>query len=223
MAKDENILAEEGMRFFGTMSASATHEIKNALAIINENAGLLEDLSMGHENGHAFSPERGNDISQRLARQVKRADFVLNKLNRLSHSVDLVTQITDLEEVVCFVLDMSVRLVEQKEVIIEVTSPLSSVIVDTNLFFLENMIWRAVETACAVVIGEKKVMISFGNDVTTPSIWFSMSHVTDNLKNNSVDEFFRSKGDQALMTYLDISIEKNNENNSFGFLWPKRI
>ena len=223
MAKDENILAEEGMRFFGKMSASATHEIKNALAIINENAGLLEDLSMGHENGYSFSPERGNDISQRLARQVKRADFVLNKLNRLSHSVDLVTQITDLEEIVCFVLDMSVRLVEQQEIVIEVTSPLSPIIVDINLFFLENLIWRAIETACFAARGEKKVMISFGNDVTAPSIWFSMSHIIDNVRNNSMDEFFRSKGDQALMTYLSVSIEKNNENNSFGILWPKRI
>ena len=37
------MIAREGFQFFGKMSASISHEIKNALAIINENAGLLED------------------------------------------------------------------------------------------------------------------------------------------------------------------------------------
>ena len=32
-----------GLQFFGKVSASISHELKNVLAIINENAGLLED------------------------------------------------------------------------------------------------------------------------------------------------------------------------------------
>ena len=38
--------AETGLQFFGKMTASISHEIKNVLAIINENAGLLEDLAL---------------------------------------------------------------------------------------------------------------------------------------------------------------------------------
>jgi hypothetical protein len=34
------------VRFFGEISASISHEIKNVLAIINENAGLLQDMVM---------------------------------------------------------------------------------------------------------------------------------------------------------------------------------
>ena len=37
--------AKPGLQFFGKVSASIAHEIKNVLAIINENAGLLEDLT----------------------------------------------------------------------------------------------------------------------------------------------------------------------------------
>ena len=36
---------EAGLRFFGMMTASVSHEIKNVLAIINENAGLMSDLT----------------------------------------------------------------------------------------------------------------------------------------------------------------------------------
>ncbi|MCK5096546.1 MAG: hypothetical protein KAR45_00495 [Desulfobacteraceae bacterium] len=224
MVQDKNMLAEAGIRFFGKISASATHEIKNTLAIINENAGLLEDLSMISHNEHSLSCERVNDISQKMAKQVQRADLILKRMNRFAHSVDLTTQVADLEEIVCFVLDLSARIVEQQEVIIEVTSSELPMIVDTNMFYLENIIWRAIEAACLAVKGEKKIIISFGNDPTTPLIRFSISTIKDNLTNNSMDDLlFGSKQDHALMAYLGISIEKNIENNSFNLLWPKRI
>jgi hypothetical protein len=74
MAENENMLAQAGLRFFGKMSVSATHEIKNTLAIIKESAGLLEDLSMMAKKGQPLSTSHINDISQRVARQVKRSD-----------------------------------------------------------------------------------------------------------------------------------------------------
>ena len=117
------------------MSASATHEIKNCLAIINESAGLLEDLSMIAEKKPPLSHARVNDISQKVTRQVKRADLVVRKLNRFSHSIDQQTQIADLEETVCFVLDLASRLIEMQGVVFKVISPLSRIIVDTNLFY----------------------------------------------------------------------------------------
>ena len=39
-----------GIQFFGKMAASISHEIKNVLAIINENAGLLEDICLACVN-----------------------------------------------------------------------------------------------------------------------------------------------------------------------------
>jgi hypothetical protein len=36
--KQTNTPAEEGLKFFGRISTSISHELKNALAIINENA-----------------------------------------------------------------------------------------------------------------------------------------------------------------------------------------
>ena len=44
-------LGESGLRFFGKISASISHEIKNAIAVMNENAGLIKDLIMMAERG----------------------------------------------------------------------------------------------------------------------------------------------------------------------------
>ena len=108
------------MQFFGQMSASATHEIKNTLAIINESAGLLEDLTMMAERKPPLSLTRVNDISQRVKKQVERTDLVVRKLNRFSHSVDREIQIIDLEETTCFVLNLASRLIEMQETTIKV-------------------------------------------------------------------------------------------------------
>lgn len=219
MAKDENMLAKGGIQFFGQMSASATHEIKNTLAIINESAGLLQDLSMMAQKGHPLSPARINDISCMVTRHVHRADLILKKMNRFCHTVDKSTEVADLEKTACFILDMASRLIERQEASVEIIAPVSPMMVATNLFYLENIIWRAIETSCYAAKGEKKVIISFGNDSKAPSIWFSIDTINDNL----VDDLLDSKKVRAIMAYLDISIEKNKKNNGFGLLWKKRL
>lgn len=215
------MLAAAGMRFFGRMSASATHEIKNTLAIINENAGLLEDLTLMAEKGHPLATERVKDISQRLARQVHRADLILKKLNRLSHSVDLTRELVDLEKSVIFVLDLAGRLLEMQQVTVEITPPLAPMVVDTNLFYLQNAIWLAIDMACCCSDQEKQVRISFGTDSTIPSVWFSMGRANKDKIENNIKDLFESKEEQALMAYLGITIEKNNKNKGFGLLWTK--
>ena len=219
MEKDENALAQGGMKFFGRMSASATHEIKNILAIINESAGLLEDLSVMAGKGHPLSFERTMDISQRVTRQVRRADLVVKKLNQLSHSVDHSMGLLDLEKTVCFVLDLGSRLVESQGACVKVTPPVSPIQVSSNLLYLENMIWRAIEAACRVAEGKKQIMVSFGSLSAVPSIWFSM----DRVNNRLMDNLLESEEDRALMGHLRISLEKNNEKNGFGLIWLKNI
>ena len=58
MPGNESVIGEEGLRFFGTMTASISHELKNALSIINEGAGLLEDLAAMSARGMALDPAR---------------------------------------------------------------------------------------------------------------------------------------------------------------------
>ena len=42
---DWQSIAREEMRFFGSVSAAISHEINNRFAVINEKAGLLQDLA----------------------------------------------------------------------------------------------------------------------------------------------------------------------------------
>jgi len=42
---------DDSLRFFGKIVASISHEIKNVMAIINEKAGLIKDLTLMAEKG----------------------------------------------------------------------------------------------------------------------------------------------------------------------------
>jgi signal transduction histidine kinase len=88
MSWDWNVLGEAGLQFFGKMSASISHEIKNALAIINESAGLLDDLSLRAERGIPVEPERLKKQAGNILKQIRRADGIIQNMNKFAHSID---------------------------------------------------------------------------------------------------------------------------------------
>ncbi len=219
MKKNEKMdeLTQEGFRFFGRMSASATHEIKNTLAIINENVGFMDDLSMMSQDG-MLSCEQINSVAKKIKKQVQRSNNILKKLNQFSHSVDLSKEMADVETTVKFTLELASRLIEMYEVTVEIIPAPSHISVNANQFFLENMIWKAVETACQGARQEKKVTVSFKQDSETLAVWFSMGSIEDGF----LDNLFIASEDKALIEYLNIIVEKNQENSCFGLIWSEK-
>lgn len=208
-------LAHTGLAFFSRMSASATHEIKNSLAIINESAGLMQDLAVMAQSGRALSPERVADISHRIEKHVKQADGAARKLNHFSHGMDHSRQTVDLEQTILFLLDMGARLIEMQGADIQVLPPSSPALVDTSLFFLETLIWRCIDAACLGPDASKQLTISFQRD-TGPGIWFAV----DSLTRGPIDALIDSETTQMLLIQLGMSIEKQIENKRFGLVWP---
>ena len=218
MTKKENIsaLTEEGFRFFGTMSASTTHEIKNTLAIINENIGLLDDLSMMAQDG-ILSTDQISGISQNIKKQVQRSNNILKKFNTFSHSTDISDKVIDLEETVRLTVDIASRLISNYKVTIEIIPAASHLNVRGNQFFLENMFWKAIESACRGTGEQKKVVIEFKQHKETREVWFSIGDI----KTGFLDTLFSSAEVRVLINHLDIDVKKNS--NRFGLIWSETI
>ncbi len=141
MTDDSRTLAIEGVRFFGEMSASISHEIKNVLAIINENAGLLQDMVMMIEKGMPLSPERLSGLAQSIIRQVNRGDRIVKGMNRFAHSADHPTETVDLGEVIQFISMLAARLIAMKGEAPQIDVPATPVTAVINRFFLEDLVW----------------------------------------------------------------------------------
>jgi len=153
-------IGEEGPRFFGKMTASVSHEIKNVLAIINENAGLLDDYSRMADQGMALESERLRRVSGNIQAQVRRADTIVRNLSRFAHSVDEGDKQLPLDEVVELVLALAARFAANRGVTLErVAAEDGACTLHTSPFILELLLWRCLDYAMSTVDDDKAIRV----------------------------------------------------------------
>lgn len=133
------LLGTEGLSFFGKITASLSHEMKNTLAIINETNGLLEDYILMADNGMEVDPERLQGLAARITTQVERADDLVSQLNSFAHSVDHPRQDVDLGQLLKLAMSLSRRILAGHGVEVEVVET-EMVCVTTSPFLLLNLV-----------------------------------------------------------------------------------
>ncbi len=135
-----DLLGQIGLQYFGRTTAAITHEMKNALAIINENAGLLGDYMAMMEKGMAVDPQRLKTVAGRIAKQTERSDGLIRHLNQFAHTADEPLRPVDLNETAALLASVSQREVAMRQaemVIVEADAP---VIVTTAPFLLLSVL-----------------------------------------------------------------------------------
>jgi hypothetical protein len=91
---DETRLAE--LRYLGRMAASISHELRNSLATITEKNGLIADFAALAASGRPLNEARIGSLAGDVARRIKEATEVCDRLSRLAHSPDLATKVVEL-------------------------------------------------------------------------------------------------------------------------------
>ncbi len=157
MSNKCDIIGETGLQFFGKMSASISHEIKNALAIINESAGLLEDFTLMADKGMPIDPERLKTLAVKVMRQIRRADGIVKNMNKFAHSVDESVKSVELGEILELVASLSGRFASMQGVTLEPNPPAKPVRITTRPFFLETLVWLCLDFAIGAAGGGKTV------------------------------------------------------------------
>ncbi len=137
----EETICMTGLQFFGAMTASVSHEIKNRIAIINEQAGLLTDLVQMAENGRALDPQRLERLAAAVKTQVSLTDGIIKNMNQFAHSIDHIRKNLDLKEILNLVVMLFKRNANGSGLRLELRSPQAPVIVETSPFLLMNLIW----------------------------------------------------------------------------------
>ena len=127
-------------QFVGAVCASLSHEIKNCLAIINENAGLMGDLALMAGQGRPVDPERQARIAAAVQKQVRRADQLVVQLNRFAHSGDVDRREVDLADTLTFAAALFERTASKagKRVTVAIEAGLK---VDTAPMGLLQLLW----------------------------------------------------------------------------------
>ena len=216
MTDNQALLAIEGVRFFGEMGASVSHEIKNVLAIINENAGLLQDMLGMHEKGIPLSTERLSRLAQSIARQVSRGDSIVKGMNRFAHSADEAQEPVDVGAIVEFMTQLAGRLIGMKGQPPHIEMPEEAISVVTNRFFLENLVWRCLCRAMDACPADKAVSIHVEKSDSSAKIRFCGS---DGMVLKSM-EGFPSSQDVAVAQLLKTKLIIDSETCEICIILP---
>ena len=214
-----DVIGEQGLQFFGKMSATISHEINNALAIINENAGLLQDFTLMADKGVPLDPKRLNSLAGKMIQQVRRAEMIVRNMNRFAHSVDESSKSVNLSDIVEFVAALSNRFASMRGVTLEPKPTAVPVTITTNPFFLENFIWLCLDFAMDAA-GEGNT-IDIITEKTENGAQVRIMHVED-LAKAPLDRF-PAEREKALLDALKAGLTVKLEAGELVITLPRDI
>jgi C4-dicarboxylate-specific signal transduction histidine kinase len=145
MMNTPQAIGDENLRFFGKISASISHEIKNVMAIINEKAGLLKDLTLMAQKGMALDLLRIQSIADDLRSQIKRGDAIIKNMNKFAHSVDEEISQVNIPELTGLMVMLSERLASRHGVTLIAPPIQAGPAIRTRPFLLEQLIWQCLQ------------------------------------------------------------------------------
>ncbi|MFO7644647.1 MAG: hypothetical protein R6W95_09720 [Desulfosarcina sp.] len=145
MTDTMNNAAKDGLRFFGRMSAAISHDLKNTLSIMNESAGLIEDLALLTEKGRPLDPQRIHQLGATIKRQIQRNDGIVRNMNQFAHSVDNPLKEISLASSLEMLLSICRRLTDARGIAVSVAPPDREIAIVTRPFYLYHLVWRLLE------------------------------------------------------------------------------
>uniref|UniRef100_A0A7C4RLP1 histidine kinase n=1 Tax=Desulfatirhabdium butyrativorans TaxID=340467 RepID=A0A7C4RLP1_9BACT len=214
----EDAAAECGLQFFGAVSASISHELKNAIAIVNEHAGLLEDLAALAERGRPVDPKRLKQTAVQIARQVQRADGIIRNMNRFAHSIDDPVKTVDLPEMVCFLAALAERKATMAGVVIDTACRDASFSIQTRPFFLLNLLWICLKTLIEMISSGAVIQLGADPNDRGVGVWLRCESL-----NRSKETILHAIREQAgpLLCVLNAEVNIDKASGCIALSVPK--
>lgn len=131
--------------FFGKITASTTHEIKNVLAIIQQSSGLLEDFLDMPDSDDFKHKDRFISTLDRIQTQIQRGIGITSNLNHFAHSPDNEKSHIDLNELIQQLSLLASRFAKLKKVSLSTKLNEIPLNVYANPVHLQMHIFNAIE------------------------------------------------------------------------------
>ncbi|WP_027721496.1 HAMP domain-containing histidine kinase [Maridesulfovibrio zosterae] len=159
----------DGLCFFGQISAAISHDLKNVLAIINEDAGLMQDYLLMANQGMEINPDKLGEIAGKILIQIKRGDSIIKNMNRFAHSVDLPECEVDYRELTLLVVSLLTRIASRKSVTISIaeSDPVKG---KGDPFVIQMLIAKCLEICIDSAGKDNELNIEFSNEAGNSAI-----------------------------------------------------
>ena len=219
MGEKPDIIAKTGLQFFGRIAASISHEMKNVLAIVNENAGLLEDLTFMAERGQPTDPARLMKMAQAVKKQIGRGDDILKNMNLFAHTIDATVAEVDLQEIIDLFLALTERLTTTRGFALDLKLPPGQLTIPTAPFFLMNLLWSILEFFMSAGGREKRLELVIAE--TENSVKIQLRQPAG--FNRHLLESFPSDSEKAMLGVLAADLKVEPKAGEIVLRLPKKM
>jgi hypothetical protein len=160
--------------FLAKITAGTTHEIRNVLAIVQESAGLIEDMVSFYAETGKLNPDRLLKSVERIGAQVDRGAELMSTLNRFAHSLDREHDRVDMFDEAKHVALMCGRLAKQKGHKLLVEQDEKNVSLTVNRLHLKMALFSGVECCLEQLPEPGTVVMNSDRAGDTPTVDFTV-------------------------------------------------
>jgi len=147
--------------FFGRMTANLTHEMKNILAIIQESAGLMEDITAISPLSETRFQDKFNNALQSIKGQLQRGMELTTRFNRFAHTPDHSRADLDLADAVAQLRALAERFARLKYITLDIAGAgAAPVRVETNPVGVYMAIFFGVESCISILPAQSRVVLT---------------------------------------------------------------
>jgi signal transduction histidine kinase len=212
---EKTLLLQTGLAFFGTITASVSHELNNVISIIDQTNGLLEDLIAGAESGTPVTVEKLERVVTSIQKHAARGLKIITRLNKFAHSIDEPVREYDLNETVRNLADLAARFAGLKRVALEVNFAEEPLTVTGNPFFAQQALFAAIRLLLDDAPRTEVIVIS--TSMGESGVRVTVKNTTPGVSAEEFDTpFVRSLLDQARGA-VDIKTEESGTVFRFSF------
>jgi len=162
------------LEFVGKVTASATHEIKNELAVINEQSRLLQEMLAMARQGREVDPERMEQLIGRVVARVGQADQAVRRLNAFAHSADLERASTNPDQMLEALLRLFTRIASLKGVVLDFTPGQAGSEIALRPILLEQALWTCLDSVVQQAEKGNKLSVSLKRKQNALEVLFQL-------------------------------------------------
>jgi len=147
------------LAFYGAITASATHELNNVLATVDQVIGLVEDLAMSQTIQEAGVSEKLLSVVERIMKQSSRGTELIRQLNTFAHLGDSAATECNLGSLLGTIAALTERIAGMRKVQLTTAGLDHTVVVTCNALALAQVVFLCIKRALAVTAQKESIAI----------------------------------------------------------------
>lgn len=167
-------IREESLAFFGKITAGESHEVTNVLNIINELAGLGQDVLLAADRENHIDLSKLKKTLEKIQFQVARGETIVRNIKRFAHSVDTSLAVFDVKDTINRIVFLAGRWTRLRRVELIAELPNETTVLENNPFFFQCAVFACIDAALLAAADKRRVSVTYsvkgdGVEVTVTS------------------------------------------------------